>query len=219
MLLDKLIAGSIAKAMTTLLFLIMQNTIGMAQADFSGEYYLTGIHEMAAGFKFTKDGHFQFYYSYGAVDRVAEGTYLIEGNTLKLKSNKEPGKDFTIQKQNKQGSGYTIKVVHPNKALVRNIKCVLFVGTEKTETYTNSDGEVHSNLPKADKIYLQHGLYPDIVTQIKDETNTNNYFEVALNPLLEKVSFKGIDFSIDGKVLRCLPNYFMPFENIKFVKQ
>jgi hypothetical protein len=37
-------------------------------------YRLTGIHDMAAGFKFTPDGHFQFFYIYGVSDRNATGT-------------------------------------------------------------------------------------------------------------------------------------------------
>jgi hypothetical protein len=35
-----------------------------------------------------------------------------------------------------------------------------------------------------------------------------------------QVSFKGIDFLItDDKTITCLPNYFMPMDGIKFVKQ
>jgi hypothetical protein len=63
-------------------------------------------------------------------------------------------------------------------------------------------------------------LYPDIPTLIKDEKNDNNRFTLSLNPSLEKVSFKGIDFKIAGdKMITCLPNYFMAMADIKFIKQ
>ena len=36
---------------------------------------------------------------------------------------------------------------------------------------------------------------------------------------LRYCSFKGIDFKIENQTLTCLPNYFMPFDNIRFVKE
>ena len=63
---------------------------------------------MASGFNFSADGKFEFFFTYGAVDRSAAGTFTVAGDTLKLKSNKEPGKDFSITGQSKQGKGYTL---------------------------------------------------------------------------------------------------------------
>lgn len=57
---------------------------------------------MAAAFYFSADGKFQFEYFYGAVDRMAQGTYTVIGDTLKLKSDKEAGKDFTVEKQSQK---------------------------------------------------------------------------------------------------------------------
>jgi hypothetical protein len=81
----------------------------------NGVYSLKGIQDMAAGFKFTPDGRFEFFYMYGASDRNATGTYTVEGDTIKLKSDKEPGKDFKIVSQKKAGQGYTIEVQDANK--------------------------------------------------------------------------------------------------------
>ena len=58
-----------------------------------GAYNLRGLQDMAAGFKFTPDGRFEFFYAYGAGDRNATGTYKVEGDTVHLKSDKEPGND------------------------------------------------------------------------------------------------------------------------------
>jgi len=190
----------------------------MSQAVIQGEYYFRR-HEMVAGFNFSGDGKFEFFYSYGAVDRTATGTFSVEGDSLKLKSNKEGGKDFTTTKQSKQGSGYMIKFEHPNKYLLKYIVCIFFVNGKQTEVYTDDNGVAKTDIPQCDKIYVQHTLYPDIVTLIKDETNTNNNFTLTLNPSLEQVSFKGIDFKIvNDKEFTCLPNYFMPLEGIDFIK-
>lgn len=83
---------------TFLLFFIsfFLHFTAMTQTKAAGEYNLVGIQDMAAGIRLTDRGTFEFYYMYGAVDRFAKGTYTVEGKTIKLKSEKEAGKDFTI---------------------------------------------------------------------------------------------------------------------------
>lgn len=195
--------------------LIMSSINAQAQ-HISGEYHLTNVHEMAAGFKFTPEGRFQFFLSYGAVDRNATGTYQVEGDTIKLHSDKEPGKDFDVTTERREGSGYTIRVVHENAILAGNVRCLYFVHGEQYEEYTDQEGVIRINAEVCEKIYVQHALYPDIATLIKDESNVNRYFELKLKPSLEQVSFKGIDLIISESTLTCLPNYFMPMENIRF---
>jgi hypothetical protein len=202
-----------------LLLLLITNLKIMSQSPVLGEYYFRK-QEMVAGFKFSADGKFQFFYSYGAVDRTAAGSFSVEGDTLKLKSDKEAGKDFTITDQSKQANGYTVTFDHPNKFLLKDILCIFFIDGKAQQAYSDSNGEVQLDIPYCDTIYAQHPLYPDVVTLIKDKKNDNNMFKLRLNPSLEQVSFKGIDFKIrDDKTIRCMPNYFMEMENIEFVKQ
>jgi len=102
---------------------------------------------------------------------------------------------------------------------LNHILCVFFIGEKKEEVFTDKNGEVKVDLPHCDKIYVQHTLFPDILTLIKDEGSDNNNFTLSLNPSLEQVSFKGVDFQIiDDKTITCLPNYFMPMDGIKFIK-
>ena len=71
-----------------------------------------------------------------------------------------------------------------------------------------------------DKIYVSCEIFPDIPTLIKDENNTNNRFEVSLLPIVQEVSFKGIDFKIeDDSTISCYPNYVFMMENIRFHRQ
>lgn len=191
----------------------------MSQKTILGEYYFRKT-EMASGFNFSADGKFQFFFTYGAVDRSSTGTFKVEGDTLKLKSDKEAGKDFTITKQSTEGTGYTLIFDHPNKYLAKNILCLFMADGKEQQAISDSDGKVHVDLPHCDTIYVQHLLYPDILTLVKDMPNTNNRFTLSLNPSLEQVSFKGIDFKIvDDKTLTCLPNYFLNMPGIAFVKQ
>jgi len=183
-----------------------------------GVYSLRGIHDMAAVFKFTPDGRFEFFYAYGAGDRTASGTYSIEGDTVKLKSDKEPGKDFKVESERKEGTGYTIEVKDANKNYLSYVTCMYFIGENQDRADANNDGIIHLDHPSVDKLYVRHELAVDIPTLIKDTTNDNNYFVISLLPSLGQVSFKGIDLFIKEDTLTCYPNYFMPFENIRFEK-
>jgi len=191
----------------------------MAQTKVQGEYYFNR-HEMVAGFNFSEDGKFRFFYSYGAIDRNASGTFSVEGDVLKLKSDKTAGHDFTITSQSQQGKGYTLKFEHSNKYLLRDIRCIFFVNGNMKEEFTDENGKMSTNLNQCDSIFVQHSLFPDIPTQVKDNQNTSNRFTLSLNPSLEQVSFKGIDFKIvDSNTITCLTNYFMDIPDIEFIKE
>ena len=205
------------RAIFFLLMIAMYSNLMQAQ-QFSGEFELTGVHEMAGGFKFLPDGHFGFYFIYGAVDRTATGTYTIEGSTLRLKSDKTPGADFEVLEEKHKGKGYTLVVQNENPILASNVRCIYFVNAEQREAFTDDNGVIRIAEPACEKIYVQHALFPDIATLIKDEHNKNNYFELSLAPDIQSVSFKGIDFTIDGDTLTCPSNYFMQIEHIRFVK-
>lgn len=181
-----------------------------------GEYYFRQT-EMVSGFHFKDDGTFKFFFSYGAVDRNAAGTYIIEGDKLRLMSDKEPGKDFTVTRQSVGEDGFKLTFFHTQPYLTENIRCVFKTGEQQTEAISDNQGQVITDLKNCDHIFVQHLLYPDIFTQIKDPANPNTHFELSLEPSLEQVSFKGIDFVIeeDGS-LSCLPNYFMPIQGIRF---
>ena len=191
----------------------------IAQSTLQGQYVFSR-QEMAAAFEFTANGKFNFYYAYGAVDRTATGSYTIHGNKLTLKSDKEPGHDFTVTKSAKNGTGYSLRFECPETYLVSNIRCTFFIGNQTHEEYTNEKGEVSVAYPHVDKIYVQHTLFPDISTLIKDGQNNNNRFTLSLNPSLAEVSFKGIELKIeDDRTLSCPSNYVIMLDDIKFRKQ
>ena len=207
----------ITRIIVCLGFLI--NIKAMSQTTIQG-HYAFNRQEMVSGFNFTPDGKFDFFFSYGASDRTATGTFSVQGDMIKLKSDKEAGKDFTINSQSTSGSGYNIQFKGDNKYLLNNIRCSFFIGSERFDAFTDDNGELKVIYPHCDKIFVFHPLFPDVVTLIKDETNHNNNFVLTLNSSLEQVSFKGVDFKIENdSTISCIPNYLMMLENIKFKKQ
>lgn len=209
--------------MKTKYFFIFTVTSLLTMKTFSqnifGIYSLTGIHDMAATFKLNEDSTFNFFYAYGAVDRFADGSFTVSGNQVILKSSKQPGNDFSVDKQYSQNDELVIEIKNNNTLLASNVLCICVKGEERQEFYADKKGKINAGKNAYDKVYLQHLFYPDIPTLIRDSTNKNNYFEVSLKPSLERISFKGIDLTIYENTLTCLPNYFMPFEKIVFVKQ
>jgi len=161
----------------------------MAQSPVTGNYQFHW-QEMVAGFNFSADWKFEFFYSYGAVDRSATGSFSISGDTLHLKSDKEAGKDFTIKSHAKEGSGYRIQFEDANKYLLSNIRCSFFIGTERTDEYTDQNGLVETDMVNCDKIYAYHELFPDMATIVKDEKNNNN--SISLHFISNHASSKRI---------------------------
>jgi hypothetical protein len=191
----------------------------VGQTRIQGEYEFHR-QEMVAAFNFLPGEKFEFFYSYGAMDRNATGTFYISGDTLHLKSDKEAGKDFTIKSQSKEGIGYRIQFENENKFLLSNIRCSFFTGDKRLDLFTNEEGLIETDISHCDKIFVFHQLYPDMVTLIKDEKNNNNQFTLTLKPSLVQVSFQGVEYKVEGnKLIATMPNYvFMMETNVEFIK-
>ncbi|MEO6637751.1 MAG: hypothetical protein ABIN25_05715 [Ginsengibacter sp.] len=191
----------------------------MSQSRIQGEY-MFNMQEMVAGFKFTADGKFEFFHSYGAIDRTASGTFTVEGKTILLKSDKAAGKDFNVIEQSKLGIGYSLQFKDAETYFINEIRCTFFIGGERHDEYTDQKGLLTVPYPHCDSILVFHPLFPDFVTCIKDDKNENNHFVLTLNPSLAQVSFKGIDFTIEDEItISCMHNYLIPVEGIRFKKQ
>lgn len=201
-----------------IILFIINTTIVMSQKYLSGEYIFHKM-ELVSAFLFTKDGHFEFYYSYGASDRMAKGSYSIHGDTLQLHSDKIAGQDFEIlsQSKNKENS-FKIKVKGPNEVLISAVICHCKNGNSLQSYQSDTKGIIIIPDTNCEELYLEHKYYPDYPTLIKDKLNSNNRFEVEMKSSLEQFSFKGIDFIIKGNTLTCLPNYLLPFKGIEYTK-
>jgi hypothetical protein len=183
-----------------------------------GVYQMKGGHEMVAAFEFKKDSSFKFYFIYGAVDRNSSGRYTIQDGTIILHALKEPGKDFTITKQEKRGQGTAIKISDRNVYLIRNVVGIFKKGSEQDQQFSDQDGYMHSNLADCDTIYVIHTLFPDAPTFINKNEPQNNYFEISLNPSLAEVSFQDFTLSIGPDGLTGNMPWLFEREKAVFVK-
>jgi hypothetical protein len=187
--------------------------------DIFGEYYITGVHEMASGFQLNKDSSFQFFFSYGAVDRMAKGRFTARDGKIILHGDKIPAKDFTIKDQKKEGKGYTIKITDKNTYLQKGIICFFKKADQQTTARTDAEGYSHIENADIDTIFVLHPLYPDVLTTVKLGGNPNNYFELTLNPSLAEVCFQNFELTIEGNNLTGSLPYLFEQEKSVFRKQ
>jgi hypothetical protein len=65
-------------------------------SSIAGVYYLDRIPEMASGFRININNSFDFFFSYGALDRFGSGEWEIIGDNIIFNSKKWIGYDFHI---------------------------------------------------------------------------------------------------------------------------
>ena len=105
----------------------------MEAATITGEYYLIGVREMASGFLIQPDNTFQFFFAYGALDRMGSGTWSVKGDSIFLTSAAWSGKDFSLAKSSKTDNDFiNIVIDHTNPMLIRHTYCSLQNGAAET---------------------------------------------------------------------------------------
>ncbi len=184
-----------------------------------GVYRLIGVHDMACAFQFSKEGKFNFFMSYGAIDRTATGKYTLHNGLIQLQSDKIPGHDVEILHQNNSSHDIEIKVNAPNEYLMKYTSAIAFYKDQGEKYETNQNGIIKISKPDPDSVFIKHELYADIPTKIRDHLNRNTHFEITLKPSLEQVSFEGIELTMNGDELRMPMNYFLAFNNLRFVRE
>ena len=92
----------------------------------AGEYSLTGVMETASGIVLNKDSTFQFYFSYGALDREGSGKWSVTGDHIILDSKPYPGKDFKLVSSSSIKNNFTvIKIEDTNTDLYQLVYCLV----------------------------------------------------------------------------------------------
>jgi hypothetical protein len=89
----------------------------------AGTYYLHGVRETASGFKLNADSTFQFFFTYGALDRYGSGKWIIENDQVILQSKPWGEKDFALIESSASGKGITVKITDKKSHLSETCVC------------------------------------------------------------------------------------------------
>ena len=168
-----------------------------------GEYYLRGVMETASGFKLNSDSTFQFFFSYGALDRYGSGTWKIVSGAVVFNSRPQPEKDFALIKSEKAPGNYTtLKIIDNNEMILRYVDAIFRNGHAKLENSTDNEGMIQIAKQPVDSIALIFRLCPDRYSTFKFVDKEYNYFEFRIEPWIAEVFFKNFTLKIDNNNLK-----------------
>ncbi len=78
-----------------------QKATGKTADPICGAWYLRGVMETGSGFLFRENHRFEFFFSYGAVDRTAIGEWTRQGDSIILNNAPGPPRDFRFLRAKK----------------------------------------------------------------------------------------------------------------------
>jgi len=167
-----------------------------------GEYYLTDIMETASGFKLNEDSTFEFFYSYGALDRSGSGKWKLDHNKIIFTSVNHPLKDFKLVKSKKvEGGEVIIKISDPNTLLLRYVECAVKMGKNNLQSSTDDKGIAKFSIKTLEEISLVFHFCPERMSVFKVEDKTANYFEFNFESWVMDVFFDHFSLEIVGNQL------------------
>ena len=168
----------------------------------AGAYYLQGVMETASGFKLNPDHSFEFFFSYGALDRSGEGQWKQEKNEIIFSSLKNKPADYTLLQSKKQnGTGTTISISGGNEYLQKKIHAIIKSGDEEEQAGVNEAGIIVAKTTSADSIILLFEWCPEKRFVFKVPDTTHNHFEFRLEPSLMDVLFEDFRLQLNDNGL------------------
>ena len=163
-----------------------------AQQNIAGEYYLQGVMETASGFKLDEDSTFQFFFSYGALDRYGEGKWSISNNKIILNSKPYPGKDFKMVSSEKKNDYFiTVRIQNSNPNVYRWVHCLVTTNEGDTLFDATRDGVIQLP-PTTDSIRIVSEFCSERISSFPVD-NKFNYFTFQFEPWAPEVFFNNFE--------------------------
>ena len=185
----------------------MMNMEGNAQKA-AGTYSLRGVMEMAAGFNLQEDSSFEFFMSYGALDRTGKGKWTQEGNQVIFNSESSASSHFSLVKSSKSSdSSIRIIISDPNPILASAVYAVLVNGNISSEPINNQKGIISFPMQAADSVKLLFEFAPEKVALFPLRLKEHNVYEFRFEPWVFDVEFQNQRFELTEEGL----NGSLPF--------
>jgi len=169
-------------------------------ASVIGEYYLSGVMETASGFKLNPDSTFEFFFSYGALDRGGKGTWQQHGNQVIFYSNHSKGKDFSLISSSIVANGLvTIKIMDANPSLRSHVYALIRSGDKQVEEMTDSKGEISFPKTTVDSILLVLEFCPEKTFVFVNNDKQHNNFEFRFEKDIMEVFFYNLALTLNDE--------------------
>jgi len=155
-----------------------------------GNYYLQGVMETASGFRLNKDSSFQFFFSYGALDRYGEGRWKVKNNTIVFESKQKPAADFRLAKSSAgENDRISIQLKDMNENFLHYVYCKIKGGGKEQEGTMDKDGLIQFALQPIDSIELVFEFCPEKKSVIAMTVKEHHSFELVPEPWLMEIFF------------------------------
>ena len=163
----------------------------------TGEYYLRGVMEVASGFKLNADSSFQFFFSYGALDRYGTGQWQVKDGKLIFNSRPQPAKDFAlVTSKAVPGNHTTIRIIDSNAFLLSYVHAKFSPGSDQS-LMTDKKGMIVLPKQRLDSISLLFEFCPERYSTFPVADSTHNFFEFRFEPWLMEVFFNNFSLQVD----------------------
>lgn len=169
------------------------------QSTVAGEYYLQGVMETASGFKLNEDSTFQFFFMYGAMDRMGEGKWSVSGDSIIFNSRKKPSHDYAFVKSERGGSdSIVIRMTDANEMMSHYLYCKINGGGMEQEAAVESDGSVHFSPQPLDSITILFEFAPEKISTFTIAAKDHHYFEFRSEPWIMEIFFENFKLNYGG---------------------
>jgi len=184
---------------TRLYFLLLLNlNTYFMQAQTStvaGEYQLRGVMEMASGLLLKPDSSFEFFFSYGAMDRSGSGRWhwSEKDSMVILSTPSRHTADYALVQSRKGTENLTvIRISDENVYLLRYTQVRIHTDTGTIEGVTDEKGFFTMPQQPVRKIELLFELCPERSSSFTIADSTHTYFEFRFEPWITEVYFDNV---------------------------
>ena len=185
------------KLLCIVYFLNLNTYLMQAQTNetITGEYQLRGVMEMASGLLLKPDSTFEFFFSYGAMDRGGSGKWqwsekdsMLILNTV----NRHPS-DYALTNSRKgPGKQTVIRIADANTHLLGYIQMRVHTANGIIEGNADPKGFFTMPFQPVKKIDLLFELCPEKFSTIEIKDSTHSYFEFRFEPWITDVYFENV---------------------------
>jgi len=161
----------------------------------AGEYELRGVMEMASGLLLKPDSTFEFFFSYGAMDRGGSGKWVWneKKNTVILNTPDRHQSDYAlVQSRKDTGKLTTFRITDPNQFLLRYTQFRVYTANGIIEGETDEKGYFSMPQQPVMKIELLLQLCPERFSTITITDSALTYFEFRFEPWVTDVYFNNV---------------------------
>lgn len=167
------------------------------QPTITGVYQLRGVMEMASAILLKHDSSFEFYFSYGAIDRNGSGKWHWNEKDSTIVLNTPAAdrhtSDYSLYSSRKEaGNLSTFRMADENPYLIRYTQFRIYTDKDTIEGGTDEKGFFTMPQQPVKKIELLFELCPERFSTIEIKDNSHNYFEFRLEPWITEVYFNNV---------------------------